>query len=101
MDEFPTGCMDHNVPLLLVSGLTTAPTKPLLTAPELKEHGILIRSEVSPIESREAKSILHYIQSTDATNLPWNPGDGSRKYRFKVKPVGRVCLLPMSTMFLY
>ncbi|KAI0133626.1 Gryzun, putative trafficking through golgi-domain-containing protein [Xylariales sp. AK1849] len=94
MDDYPAGGLDHNVPLLVVSGLSTGPTKPSLTDPSLKEQSILIRSELPPVESREAKSILRYIQETDATDLPWNARDTSRKYKFKVKTIGREFLLP-------
>lgn len=95
MDEYPTGSLDHNVPLLVVSGLSTNPTKSLLTDAKLKEQSILIRSELPPVDSREGKSILHYIQETDATALPWNSGDAARKYKFKVKTIGRVCTSPV------
>jgi hypothetical protein len=91
MDEYPTGSLDHNVPLLVVSGLSTTPTKSLLTDAKLKAKSILIRSELPPVDSREGRSILHYIQETDATALPWNSWDASRKYKFKVKTIGRVC----------
>ncbi|KXJ97098.1 Gryzun, putative trafficking through golgi-domain-containing protein [Microdochium bolleyi] len=93
MDDYPTACLTHDLPLLVVSGLTSAAAK---AAPSEEAQGssILIRSEVAPIETREAKSILHYIQSTDASHLPWNSGDGARKYRFKIKTVGREFHLP-------
>lgn len=89
MDDYPTACLTHDLPLLVVSGLAAAATR---TTPseKLQKNGILIRSEAALIETREAKSILHYIQSTDASHLPWNAGDGARKYRFKIKAVGRV-----------
>lgn len=90
MNKYPAGSLDHNVPLLLVSGLGAGPTKPLLTDPHLKKHGILIRSELPPVDSREARSILHYIQETDATHLAWNTKDTSKKHRFKIKTIGRV-----------
>jgi hypothetical protein len=92
MDDYPAGSLDHNLPLLVVSGLSTGPTKPLLTDPDLKEQSVLIRSELPPVESREAKAILHYIQEADASDLPWNGQDTSRKYKFKVKTLGRVSL---------
>ncbi|KAF2999137.1 hypothetical protein E8E14_005869 [Neopestalotiopsis sp. 37M] len=94
MDDYPAGSLDHNLPLLVVSGLSTGPTKPLLTDPDLKEQSVLIRSELPPVESREAKAILHYIQEADASDLPWNGQDTSRKYKFKVKTIGRDFLLP-------
>lgn len=90
MDDYPAGSLDHNLPLLVVSGLSTTPTKPLLTDPDLKEQSVLIRSELPPVDSREAKAILRYIQEADATGLAWNAQETSKKYRFKVKPIGRV-----------
>lgn len=92
MDDYPAGSLDHNLPLLVVSGLSTGPTKPLLTDPDLREQSILIRSELPPVDSREAKAILHYIQEADATGLPWNAQDSPAKYKFKVKAIGRVCV---------
>lgn len=91
MDDYPPGSLDHNVPLLVISGLATGPTKPLLTNPDLKEQSTLIRSELSPVDNREAKTILRYIQERDASSLPWNPQGNPKKYRFRVKTIGRVC----------
>jgi hypothetical protein len=90
MDEYPSGSLGHNLPLLVVSGLTTAPTKPLLTDPDLKDQSILIRSEIPPVDSREAKAILRHIQEADGSSAPWHAPDASVKYRFKVKTIGRV-----------
>ncbi|KAK8121027.1 hypothetical protein PG999_005147 [Apiospora kogelbergensis] len=94
MNDYPAGSLDHNAPLLVVSGLGSGATKPLLADPDLKERGILIRSELPPIEGREAKAILHHIQGADATNWPWNPSDTNKRYRFKIKTIGREFLLP-------
>ncbi|KAI0120535.1 Gryzun, putative trafficking through golgi-domain-containing protein [Hypoxylon sp. NC0597] len=94
MDGYPAGSLDHNVPFLFVSGLSSAPTKSALTDPILREQGALVRSELPPIESREAKIILHCIQERDATNLPWNSRDTSRRYKFKIRTIGREFLLP-------
>ncbi len=90
MDDYPPGSLDHNDPLLLVSGLAAPPTKPSLTDPDLREQGILIRSELSLLDSREAKTVLSYIQERDASALPWNPQGSSKRYRFRVKTIGRV-----------
>ncbi|KAK9424248.1 putative Gryzun, putative trafficking through golgi-domain-containing protein [Seiridium unicorne] len=94
MDDYPVGSLDHNLPLLVVSGLSTGPTKALLTDPVLKEQSVLIRSELPPVDTREGRTILQYIQESDATELPWNGQDTSRKYKFKVKAIGRDFLLP-------
>ncbi|CAJ2505284.1 Uu.00g126780.m01.CDS01 [Anthostomella pinea] len=94
MDEYPSGSLDLNVPFLVVSGLSTSHSKPLLTDPDLRERGILIRSELPPVDSQEAKAVLHHIQEADAANLPWSARDSSKRYRFKVKTIGREFLLP-------
>jgi trafficking protein particle complex subunit 11 len=88
MDEYPPGTLDHNVPLLFLSGLSSGPAE--ASDPIWKERGILIRSELAPLESRESRSILDYIQRIDASNLSWNAKDSSRKYKFRVKTIGRV-----------
>ncbi|XDG05786.1 hypothetical protein ABKA04_005401 [Annulohypoxylon sp. FPYF3050] len=94
MDDYPAGSLDHNVPFLVVSGLSNAPIKPTITDPGLREQAVLVRSEIPPIESREAKIILRCIQERDATDLPWNSQDPSKRYKFKIKPIGREFLLP-------
>ncbi|KAJ2984395.1 hypothetical protein NUW58_g6080 [Xylaria curta] len=94
MDEFPPGSLDHNVPFLVVSGLSTTPTKPLLTDPELRERGSLVRSGLSPVDTRESRIILRFIQEADATSLPWKPRDGAKRYKFRIKTIGREFLLP-------
>ncbi|OTB09584.1 hypothetical protein M426DRAFT_82129 [Hypoxylon sp. CI-4A] len=102
MDEYPTGSLDHNVPFLVVSGLGPAsrPTRSRpgpedpLTAAGLRDQGILVRSELPPVESPEAKTILRCIRERDATELPWNSHDTSRKHKFKIRPIGREFLLP-------
>ncbi|KAI1074168.1 Gryzun, putative trafficking through golgi-domain-containing protein [Whalleya microplaca] len=94
MDDYPEGSLDHNVPFLVVSGLNSNPTKPLLVDPNLREQSILIRSELPPIDGRVARTVLRCIQDTDATNLPWNAHDNPRKCKFKVRTIGREFLLP-------
>ncbi|KAI0169067.1 Gryzun, putative trafficking through golgi-domain-containing protein [Hypoxylon sp. FL1284] len=94
MDGYPAGSLDHNVPFLAVSGLSTAPTRLLLTDPVLREQGVLVRSEIPPIDTHEARVILRYIQETDATNLPWHSRDNAKRYKFRIKTIGREFLLP-------
>ncbi|KAI0907835.1 Gryzun, putative trafficking through golgi-domain-containing protein [Ustulina deusta] len=94
MDEYPPGSLGHNVPFLVVSGLATTPAKPLATDPELRERGILMRSELPPVDTREAKLILRFIQEADATGLPWQSRDNPKRFKFKIKTIGREFLLP-------
>ncbi|KAF2971026.1 hypothetical protein GQX73_g2591 [Xylaria multiplex] len=94
MEAYPPGSLDHNVPFLVVSGLGTNTAKPLLADPELRERGILVRSELSAVDTREAKIILRLIQEADATSLPWEPRDNPKRYKFKINTIGREFLLP-------
>lgn len=89
MEGYPLGTLDHNVPLLVVSGLDNNSSKPLLSDPLLRERGVLVRSELPPVDGREAKAILRHIQEADASNLPWNR-ESPNKYKFKIKTIGRV-----------
>ncbi|KAK5626237.1 hypothetical protein RRF57_001952 [Xylaria bambusicola] len=86
--------LDHNVPFLVVSGLGASPAKPLPTDPELRERGILVRSELSAVDTREAKTLLRFIQEADTSNLPWQSRDNPKKFKFKVRTIGREFLLP-------
>lgn len=90
MDDYPAGSLDHTVPFLAVSGLSTNITKHLLPDPELREQAILVRSEIPQIDTREARTILRFIQEADATSLPWISRDSSKRYRFNIKTIGRV-----------
>lgn len=89
------GSLDRNVPFLVVSGLSAHPSKPLLADdPELRERGILVRSEIAPIDTRESRILLRFIEEADATDLPWVSRDGPKRYKFKIKTIGREFLLP-------
>ncbi|KAI0421624.1 Gryzun, putative trafficking through golgi-domain-containing protein [Xylaria grammica] len=94
MDGYPPGSLDHNVPFLVVSGLGTNTAKPLPADPELRERGILVRSELSPVDTREARIILRFIQEADATSLPWQSRETSKRYKFKIRTIGREFILP-------
>ncbi|KAI0022880.1 Gryzun, putative trafficking through golgi-domain-containing protein [Xylariomycetidae sp. FL0641] len=94
MNEYPQGSLDRNVPFLVVSGLRSTSSKPLLTDPDLREQGLLIRSEVPPVEGREAKAVLQCIEDADITNRSWDAVNSPRRHRFKVRTIGRFLLPP-------
>ncbi|KAI0864475.1 Gryzun, putative trafficking through golgi-domain-containing protein [Xylaria cubensis] len=94
MDGYPRGSLDYNIPYLIVSGLGTNPTKIPPTDPELRERGILVRSELPSIDTREARAILRFIQEADASSLPWKSRDGAKRHKFKIRAIGREFLLP-------
>lgn len=87
MDGYATQYVAHNLPLLVVSGLGADPSP---TNARLKEGGVLITSDVAPLESEDANFILQYFKNNGAENLPWNGYEHSEKNKFRVKVIGRV-----------
>ncbi|KAI9644479.1 hypothetical protein NHQ30_006500 [Ciborinia camelliae] len=87
MDGYATAYVAHNLPLLVVSGLGADPSP---TNARLKGRGVLITSDIAPLESEDAKYILKYLKNSDAENLPWNGYEHSEKNKFRVKVIGRV-----------
>lgn len=91
MDEYPAGSLDHSVPFLLTLGTRSETAYESGLSAAFKEQAILIRSELAPLESDQARALLQYIQDRDASRLPCNARDASgRKYRFRVKTAERV-----------
>ncbi|KAM0146620.1 hypothetical protein ACHAPG_011043 [Botrytis cinerea] len=91
MDGYATQYVAHNLPLLVVSGLGADPSP---TNARLKEGGVLITSDVAPLESEDANFILQYFKNNGAENLPWNGYEHSEKNKFRVKVIGRDYILP-------
>lgn len=90
MDEYPAGSLDHAIPFLLTLGTRTGTAHDPALSAALKEQAVLIRSELPALESDQAHALLRYIQERDASRLPCNGRDVSRKYRFRVKTAERV-----------
>ncbi|KAK4126992.1 hypothetical protein N657DRAFT_611212 [Parathielavia appendiculata] len=95
MNEYPSGSLDHSVPFLLTLGTRTGSAYDFGLSAALKEQAVLIRSDLPPLESDQARALLRYIQDRDASQLPCNAREmAARKYRFRVKAVERSLLLP-------
>jgi trafficking protein particle complex subunit 11 len=86
MDGFAPAYVAHNVPLLVVSGLDSAPQDKSI-APE---GAIRIASEIPPVESEDAQVLLRHFKDSDAGELAWNAREYSGRNKFRVKTVGRV-----------
>lgn len=94
MDDYPAESMDHSVPFLLTLGTRTGASYDTGLSAALKEHAVLIRSDLPALESDQAQALLRYIQDRDASNLPCNGRDvAARKYRFRVRTAERVGVL--------
>lgn len=99
MDGYPAGSLDHNLPYLVVAGLTPEPARELPLDPDLREQGILLRSELPSLDTAGAATWREYIQSQDARDGPWRPPrEGDKPYKFKVDMTGRVIILPSKSV---
>jgi len=86
MDGYAPAYVAHNVPLLVVSGLDSAPQD----KPKAPEGAIRIASEIPPVESEDAQVLLRHFKDSDAGELAWNAREYSGRNKFRVKTVGRV-----------
>ena len=90
MDGYPSGSLDHNVPFLVASGLNS--TEPELDLEgELSTQGLLVKSDLPPLESREAQVLEKYFEEIDERGTSWAVVPRDEPYRFRIKTVGRVC----------
>ena len=88
MDGYAPAYVAHNVPYLVVSGLSSAPQNH--TGPELE--GVHIASDIPLVESDDADAIIKNFKNIDAEQLPWNSRANGGRSKFKIKIVGRVAL---------
>ncbi|KAM5346612.1 hypothetical protein ACJ41O_009617 [Fusarium nematophilum] len=93
MDGYPTGSLDHNVPFLVAAGLNSE-TNELPLSAELKDQGILLRSELPPLEGEEAEVLAQYMRDVDASAKSWSGFERDEPYRFRITTLGRSFLLP-------
>jgi hypothetical protein len=90
MDGYPLGSLDHNVPLLIASGLLSTPPQELPLDAELKDQAVLLRSDLPPLDTKEAKVLAQYLGDVDSRQDAWNGRDQGNGYKFKVTTAGRV-----------
>ncbi|PBP26987.1 hypothetical protein BUE80_DR002055 [Diplocarpon rosae] len=91
MDGYAPAYVAHNIPLLVVSGLGPG------TEEEPKRNGSRVTSEIPPVDSDDALSLLRNFKDGDASDLAWNAREHSGRNKFRVKTVGREYILPTRT----
>ena len=91
MDAYPQGSLDHNVPLIVVSGLNSNSFE-LHLSDELKDQSILIRSELPPLDTKEAQVLDEHFKKLDAQGRSWTGVARDEKFRCRIKSTGRVRL---------
>jgi hypothetical protein len=92
MDDYPNGSLNPSIPLLLTLGVAAGSDHGTELDAALKEYGVLVRSEVAPLDTEQALGLLRYIQEHDASRLAKTGPDGttSTRYRFRVRTAERV-----------
>ncbi|RDA93882.1 hypothetical protein CP533_4519 [Ophiocordyceps camponoti-saundersi (nom. inval.)] len=97
MDGYPAGCLDHNAPFLVVSGLS-AQQQQQQPEPELEgglEDGrLFLRSSLPPLDDRLSAFLVKYFAQVDARGMSWTTTSRQEPYRFRVKTVARSFGLP-------
>ncbi|KAH6981964.1 Gryzun, putative trafficking through golgi-domain-containing protein [Ilyonectria sp. MPI-CAGE-AT-0026] len=93
MDGYPAGSLDHNVPFLVAAGLNTETNELPLNA-ELRDQGILLRSELPPLESKEAEVLGQYFAEIDAQGKSWSGVEREEPHRFRIRTLGRSFIFP-------
>ena len=86
MDGYAPAYVAHNIPLLVVSGLGSAPHAGI----RLHNGDTHISSEIPPVESEVARALLRHFEDSDASDLAWNGREHNGRNKFRVKIVGRV-----------
>ncbi|OAQ97921.1 hypothetical protein LLEC1_01222 [Akanthomyces lecanii] len=93
MDGYPLGSLDHNVPLVVFSGLTSSSSEIELDA-TLREEAALLRSDLPPLDSKEAKLLEEHFGNVDNGGQSWTAVSREDPYRLRIKTVGRTYPLP-------
>jgi hypothetical protein len=102
MEAYPKDYVEHNLPLIVLSGLPSQ-SDPSKEAPEqsrnpLLEGGFRIRTDAAPLTGSAAESLLQAFLAGDSSDAPWNnrptPVKGDNGGTFRIKSVGRVGQTP-------
>lgn len=89
MDGYPAAYLDHNVPFLVASGLSSK--SPKLQSPgEPEGQGLLLQSEFPLVDEQAAGLLENYLSQLDAHGTSWTAVSRQETYRFRIKIVGRV-----------
>lgn len=95
MDAYPPPYVEHNLPLVLLSGLGEEPAKDgAVTGPKRQESGARIFTESPECQS---SVLLRAFKSFDGSDYPWNatalPGP-TGALRYCIRTIGRSYVLP-------
>ena len=86
MEGYAPAYVDHNIPLVLVFGLGSSRGDGV----RLQNGGTRISSEIPPVETEDARTLLRHLEDSDASDLAWNGREHNGRNKLRVKAVGRV-----------
>ncbi|KAI9891161.1 MAG: hypothetical protein M1814_003004 [Vezdaea aestivalis] len=95
MEAYPPEYVDHNLPLVLLTGLRSkdGSAKPSEDSADL-EGGTLLHCDIPEVESSHAQALLKLFLREDSSNAPWNAKTARTTPPFRVKAIGRNYILP-------
>jgi hypothetical protein len=89
MDGYPLRSLDHNVPLIVASGLTSS--SPEIELDEsLRKDGTLLRSDLPPLDTKEAQLLEEFFGDVNEEGKSWVGVAREENYRLRIKTVSRV-----------
>ena len=94
MEAYPREYTDHNLPLILLSGLGEGRQDVELAPPvPRQESGTRVHAASPECSGERAQQLLDQFQQLDGSDIAWNastlPGP-SGTLRYKMKAIGRV-----------
>jgi hypothetical protein len=99
MDAYPQDYVNHNLPLVLLSGLeadTEDDSNPTVDYPLLAEKGPKIFSDFPPLSGAVAEELRSVLLEEDGSQMPWKAGlasggnPSSPHITYRVRSSGRV-----------
>ncbi|KAJ5086356.1 hypothetical protein NUU61_007663 [Penicillium alfredii] len=103
MDAYPEDYVNHNLPLVLLSGLEAEDEgnpEVSINYPLIQEKGPKIFSDFPPLGGAVAEDLRRALLEQDGSQMPWksrvniNGNPSASNIRFKIKSIGRSYRLP-------
>ncbi|KAF2842389.1 hypothetical protein M501DRAFT_927446 [Patellaria atrata CBS 101060] len=97
MDAYPADYVAHNLPLIVLYGLSTHEDSQYSSTRShspLQDRGAFINSEWPNLKGERAQELLRDFLKADGTNAPWSSKSRTELIGFKFRAVGRSFTLP-------
>lgn len=85
MEGYAPAFIAHNVPLLFVSGVSSASRESHTQQSDKYDAGTTL-----DVSAEVATKLMQLLNEGDSSTLAWNSNEFTGKKKFRAKPVGRV-----------